>query len=283
MAKKVRVKSRYKARTPEQKARRQELWVAQEAQRRDAANRRHLARYEELRVEMARHGSNIGPIDDLQAIDEPERYAAILKARVERWDALWSITKRKKDTRGKIIIGGAILAELADLDFTLSQDQALLTRLVGLLDKRVERVRDRTILRYLLTAASHAEIQLSLRTGGPLDEDLKTALHAAGENFYDFDRQALNFVAAGDAEDDGEDEDGDTADGEKGERCLELTTSLQAIEPEDADGQTGKGEAGPASVIVPADPAPPAKRFYLKEPDELSQSLEKLSEDFGRV
>lgn len=197
MIKEPHAKSRYKPRSPEQKARRQELWIAQETVRRDAATRRYLARYEELKIEMARHGSNIGPIDDLQAIDDPQRYADVLKARVERWDALWSITKRKKDTRGKIIIGGAILAELADLDLTLPDDQALLTRMVDLLDKRVERVRDRTILRYLLTASAQAEIQLSLRSGGPLDEDLKTALKAAGESFYDYDRQALSHSAAG--------------------------------------------------------------------------------------
>ncbi|MHB8286867.1 MAG: hypothetical protein ACYDD1_19615, partial [Caulobacteraceae bacterium] len=103
-------------------------------------------------------------------------------------------------------------AELADLDFSLPDDQALLSRMVDLLDKRVERVRDRTILRYLLTASAQAEIQLSLRSGGPLDEDLKTALKAAGEHLHDYEGRALNYSAAGNSGGDGESDFDDAHD-----------------------------------------------------------------------
>ena len=118
----------------------------------------------------------------------------MLKARVERLEAFWAINQRKRETRGKIIIGGALLAEAAD--FEVGDRDALLERLVDILDRRVDRVRDRLTVRELLGNAP-----LPLRPGGDLDEDAETALAAAGEVLPDFD--AMAQAALADDDDDG--------------------------------------------------------------------------------
>jgi hypothetical protein len=184
-------KARTKPRSPEQKKRRRELWVSREDDRRAAAERQFRARYDELKADMARHGQIIGPIADLEKYDDPVRRFEILKARVQRWEALWSISLRKLETRGKIIIGGALLAEVTDLDTSDHTEAALLSRLVDLLDRRVLRVRDRLVIRQLLDGASKASTPLPLRAGGPLDEDMETALKAIGESFAAFDNPAV--------------------------------------------------------------------------------------------
>jgi len=67
---------------------------------------------------------------------------------VERLEDLWRIDRRKRETRGKIIIGGALLAELVDA--VAAGDSGLLTPLLDVLDRRVEAARDRLTVRELL-------------------------------------------------------------------------------------------------------------------------------------
>ena len=186
--------SRPKATTPRteaQKQRRKDLWVAREADRQQAAEARCLARYEELKLEMARHGQIIGSLADVLVIEDPTRRFEIVKARVERWDALWSITLRKRDIRGKIVLGAALLAETAFLDPDNPDDVEFRRKLVDLLDRRVLRVRDRLLVRDLLSGATMTPPPLPLRPGGRLDEGLATALAAVGEGFESFESDAL--------------------------------------------------------------------------------------------
>jgi hypothetical protein len=187
-----------KPRTDAQKLRRKELWVARRVDRQAAAASRCLIRYEELKAEMARHGQVIGSLADALAIEDPARRADVVKARVERWDALWSQTLRKRDLRGKIVLGGALLAELAAQEGHEEQDAEFRRRLVELLDRRVLRVRDRLLIRDLLIGATGAETPLPLRPGGDLGETLAEALAAVGEGFAAFDVETL-AMAVGDA------------------------------------------------------------------------------------
>jgi hypothetical protein len=195
-------RSKYRPRTEAQKQRRKELWAAREADRK--AGRRLseedalTLRLEELEAALRDQGHvgihnrrHVTPLDEIQ--DDIQRFA-VLKARVERLEALWAINQRKRETRGKIIIGGALLAEAAD--FGVEDRDALLERLVDILDRRVDRVRDRLTVRELLGNAP-----LPLRPGGDLDEDAETALAAAGEVLPDFD--AMAQAALADDEDDG--------------------------------------------------------------------------------
>jgi len=195
-------RSKYRPRTEAQKQRRKELWAAREADRKTG---RRLSeedaltlRLEELEAALRDQGHvgihnrrHVTPLDEIE--DDVQRFA-VLKARVERLEALWAINQRKRETRGKIIIGGALLAEAADFD--VDDRDALLERLVDILDRRVDRVRDRLTVRELLGNAP-----LPLRPGGDLDEDAETALAAAGEVLPDFD--AMAQAALADDEDDG--------------------------------------------------------------------------------
>jgi hypothetical protein len=81
-----------------------------------------------------RHGSTT----PLARIEDPERRLEVLKARVERLEAVLSRLNRKRDTRAKIVLGGALYAEARDLD-----DPDLLARFRDILDRRVERPQDR--------------------------------------------------------------------------------------------------------------------------------------------
>ncbi|MBT9470863.1 MAG: hypothetical protein IV099_06720 [Phenylobacterium sp.] len=195
-------RSKYRPRTEAQKQRRKELWAAREADRK--AGRRLseedalTLRLEELEAALRDQGHvgihnrrHVTPLDEIE--DDVQRFA-VLKARVERLEALWAINQRKRETRGKIIIGGALLAEAAD--FEVGDRDALLERLVDILDRRVDRVRDRLTVRELLGNAP-----LPLRPGGDLDEDAETALAAAGEVLPDFD--AMAQAALADDDDDG--------------------------------------------------------------------------------
>ena len=195
-------RSKYRPRTDAQKQRRKELWAAREADRK--AGRRLseeealTLRLEELEAALRDQGHvgihnrrHVTPLDEIE--DDVQRFA-VLKARVERLEALWAINQRKRETRGKIIIGGALLAEAAD--FEVEDRDALLERLIDILDRRVERVRDRLTVRELLGNAP-----LPLRPGGDLDEDAETALAAAGEVLPDFD--AMAQAALPDDDDDG--------------------------------------------------------------------------------
>jgi hypothetical protein len=196
-----RPKASRKPRSEAQKRRRKELWIARKADRQAAAESRYLARYEELKLEMARHGQVIGPLADALAIEDPDHRFEVVKARVERWDAQWSISQRKRDTRGKIVVGGALLAELAALDLEVESDRAFRDRLVDLLDRHVLRVRDRLLVRDLVTGATKAETPLPLRPGGQLGEVLADALAAVGDGFSSFEDEALAmFVGDPDAD-----------------------------------------------------------------------------------
>ena len=193
--------SRYRPRTEAQKQRRKELWTAREADRRlgrrlseEEALTQRLAELEAALRDQGHVGvhnrRHVRPLDEIE--DDAQRFA-VLKARVERLEALWSINQRKRETRGKIIIGGAMLAELAD--FAVEDRDALLERLVDLLDRHVDRVRDRLTVRELL-----GNPPLSLRPGGDPEEDAESALAAAGETLPDFDAMAESTLAEGGGE-----------------------------------------------------------------------------------
>jgi hypothetical protein len=175
------VKSAYRRRGAAQKQRRLELKVIR-------ADERYRARYQALKAEMAAWGHAIGTIRDLDEMfaNDPVRRHEVLKARVDRWDALWSITKRKRETSAKIVLGGAVLAELAKT--SPSHDSAFADWITDLLDRRVLRVRDRVIVRDL------TGLPLSLRPGGPLDETVEQALKAIGDQSVDLDRGTLGIA-----------------------------------------------------------------------------------------
>ena len=126
------------------------------------------------------------PLEDIA--DDGQRFA-VLKARVERLEALWAINQRKRETRGKIILGGALLAEAAD-EAWQEGEADLLHRLVDILDRRVESVRDRLTVRELL-----GNVPLPLRQGGDPGEDLLGALEAVGGEAPDFDAMAESALA----------------------------------------------------------------------------------------
>ena len=175
--------SKYRPRSDAQKERRKALWAARAEERtahqgldREAALK---ARLVELDLALRDHGRqgvhggrHIRPLENIS--DDAERLA-VLKARVERLEALWSIDRRKRETRGKIIIGGALLAEL--IDGIAAGETELFSALIEVLDRRVEAVRDRLTVRDLLGNAP-----LPLRPGGPLDEALPQALKIAGDD-----------------------------------------------------------------------------------------------------
>ncbi|MBB3892834.1 hypothetical protein GGQ61_003572 [Phenylobacterium haematophilum] len=203
-------RSKYRPRTEAQKQRRKELWTAREADRK--AGRRLseedalTLRLEELEAALRDQGHvgihnrrHVTPLDEID--DDVQRFA-VLKARVERLEALWAINQRKRETRGKIIIGGALLAEAAD--FEVEDRDELMERLVDILDRRVDRVRDRLTVRELL-----GNPPLALRPGGDLEEDAETALAAAGEQLPDFDAMARSALA--ESEDEAAEWDGNDA------------------------------------------------------------------------
>jgi hypothetical protein len=206
-----------KPRTEAQKLRRKERWLSRAHDRRAREAHALTRRYEELKASMSKIGVRIGTVADLpQRIEDPLRRFEVLKARVERWEALWAITLRKRMTRGKIVIGGAVLAELGELVMEDPTDQAFLAMVVDLLDRRVPRVQDRVILRALLAGPGGGGAALPLRPGGPLDEPVDAALAALGE---------APSVLGGGRSDDGEDElqadeDAEADDREGGVECL---------------------------------------------------------------
>ena len=189
-------RSKYRPRSEAHKQRRRDLWDAR-AQDRELTARlseEHAlkVRLDELEgalLDVGRGGvhsrRNTVPLE--QITDDDQRFH-VLKARVERLEALWSINQRKRETRGKIIIGGALLAEAAD-QMTEGESE-LLHRLVDIIDRRVERVRDRLTVRELL-----GNVRLSLRQGGKVEEGVEAALAATGEDLPDFDAMAQSAMA----------------------------------------------------------------------------------------
>lgn len=188
--------SHYRPRTEAQKQRRKALWEARAEERKTrqqgATEADLLARLDELEVALRDQGHagiharrHSRPLDEIT--DDAERFS-VLKARVERLEALWSINRRKRETRGKIIVGGALLAEL--IDATASGDRSLLNSILDILDRRVETVRDRLTVRELL-----GDAPLPLRAGGDPEDDLDEALTAAAESAPDFDALVQSAMA----------------------------------------------------------------------------------------
>lgn len=188
--------SKYKPRTEAQKQRRKELWETRTLEREDRSRRTAEAelkgRLEELETALRDQGRggvhgrrHTRPLDSIT--DDAERFA-ILKARVERLEALWAVDCRKRDTRGKIIVGGAILAEM--IDAVAAGDRQLFSAVLDVIDRRVEAVRDRLTVRDLLGGAP-----LPLRRGAELGETAEEALLAAGSVTPDFDAMAHEAMA----------------------------------------------------------------------------------------
>ena len=193
--------SKYQPRTEAQKARRKTLTTAKASDRLTASREREtvilqarLAELETLLRDEGRMGvhvrRNSRPLESIT--DDAERFA-VLKARVERLDALWSADRRKRETRGKIVLGGAILAELAELGPSANSD--LSKAVLSVLDRRVETIRDRITLRDLLGGAP-----LAIRPGGALDEDPADALKALSANMPAFDHMTQSAMGEGDLE-----------------------------------------------------------------------------------
>ena len=188
--------SQYRKRTEAQKARRRELW---ETRADDRKARKHVDQEADLRARMAAletalcdhgHGGihtrrNSRPLEEIS--DDAERFA-VLKARVERLEALWSLDKRKRETRGKIIIGGALLAEV--IDGVGAGDRTMLTTLLDILDRRVDAPRDRLTVRDLL-----GDAPLPLRPGGDPGDPFDRALAEAGVIAPDFDAMVQSAMA----------------------------------------------------------------------------------------
>jgi hypothetical protein len=189
-------RSKYRPRSEAHKQRRRELWEARAQDRGltsrlsdEVALKIRLDELESALLDVGRSGvhsrRNTVPLE--QITDDDQRFH-VLKARVERLEALWSINQRKRETRGKIIIGGALLAEAAD-QMTEGESE-LLQRLVDIIDRRVERVRDRLTVRELL-----GNVRLALRQGGEVEEGIEEALAATGEDLPDFDAMAQSAMA----------------------------------------------------------------------------------------
>ena len=188
--------SKYRPRTEAQKQRRKVLWETRAEERRarqtETEESRLHARLAELDAALRDQGGggvharrHVRPLDSI--VNNEERLG-VLRARVERLEALWSIDRRRRETRGKIIMGGAVLAEL--IDATTAGDAALLASILDILDRRVEAVRDRLTVGELLGGAP-----LPLRPGGSLDEAVQEAMRAAADAMPDFDAMAHEAMA----------------------------------------------------------------------------------------
>lgn len=188
--------SKYRPRTESQKQRRRELWEARadaRKSRQTAGEQEQLiARLAELETALREQGRtgihgrrHTRPLDEI--VDDAERFA-VLKARVERLEALWTIDKRKRETRGKIIIGGAVLAEV--IEAVAAGEPEVLANLLDVLDRRVEAPKDRLTVRDLLGGAP-----LPLRPGGDLADDLGAALTATLADTPDFDALVQSAMA----------------------------------------------------------------------------------------
>lgn len=105
------------------------------------ADREHRARsaLANLTGALPRHRGHVTRLDQ---IEDESRRLQVWKARVERLEALLDQTERKRETRAKIVLGGALLAEARADD----EGAALMARLLDVLDRRVSRPRDRKAL-----------------------------------------------------------------------------------------------------------------------------------------
>ena len=188
--------SKYRPRTDAQKKRRRELW---EARVEDRQARAQLdleadlrARYDALEAALRDRGEegihrrrHSTALDDIA--DDAQRLG-VLKARVERLEALWQINRRKRETRGKIIIGGALLAEL--IDATAAGDTGFLAALLDVLDRRVELARDRLTVRELL-----GDAPLPMSFGDAADEAVQEETRSIFQDGPDFDVMVQSAMA----------------------------------------------------------------------------------------
>jgi hypothetical protein len=188
--------SKYRPRTEAQKQRRRDLWEARADERKARRSLDAEAQLHERLVELETALRDLGqagihgrrharPLDEIE--DDAERFT-VLKARVERLEALWAINRRKRETRGKIIIGGAVLAELVEA--VQAGDSALLASILDVLDRRVDAVRDRLTVKELLGNAP-----LPLRPGGEVLEPLDDALSGVFDEAPDFDALVQSAMA----------------------------------------------------------------------------------------
>lgn len=105
------------------------------------ADREHRARsaLANLTGALPRHRGHVTRLDQ---IEDQGRRLQVWKARVERLEALLDQTERKRETRAKIVLGGALLAEAR----TEGEGADLMARLLDVLDRRVSRPKDRQAL-----------------------------------------------------------------------------------------------------------------------------------------
>jgi len=88
---------------------------------------------------------NRGHVTPLKDIEDEEKRLAVQRARVERLEALLAQTERKRETRAKIILGATLLAEART-----GKNDPLLATFIDILDRRLERPRDRLAVHELL-------------------------------------------------------------------------------------------------------------------------------------
>jgi hypothetical protein len=82
-----------------------------------------------------------GHVLPLAQIKDEARRLEVWRARVERLEALLEQTQRKRETRAKIILGATLLAEARS-----GRNDPLLSSFLEILDRRVDRPRDRRAL-----------------------------------------------------------------------------------------------------------------------------------------
>ena len=188
--------SKYRPRNEAQKQRRRELWEARTEERKtretvsqEAQLTARLAELETALRDLGRNGvhgrRHARPLNEIG--DDVERLA-VLKARVERLEALWSINRRKRETRGKIIMGGALLAEM--IEASAAGETSAVSSLLDILDRRVEGVGDRLTVKELL---GHAP--LPLRPGGDAGDVPEGDLSDLFRDAPDFDAMVQSAMA----------------------------------------------------------------------------------------
>ena len=91
---------------------------------------------------------NRAHVTRLDSIADESRRLEVWRARVERLEALLDRTARKRETRAKIVLGATLLAEART-----DPDDPLLARVIEILDRRVERPRDRQAIADMLGLA----------------------------------------------------------------------------------------------------------------------------------
>ena len=81
----------------------------------------------------------------LRPIEELERELEVREARAQRNQVLAAKRMRRRQTRARIVLGGAVLAEIRD-----GGDPEFIRKIVAILQSRVERERDREDLSNLI-------------------------------------------------------------------------------------------------------------------------------------